>query len=102
MYDILASIYMLMGDPVFRVCPDSRIRAPPSETRDIQVIPYHYRAPPLHSRCLKDSLLNISSCGGRELWLDRGDWDAPAVRACCPVHAGRGRSMMYLESLVSY
>lgn len=95
MYDILASIHMLMGDPVFHVCLGSRIRAPLSETREIYVILYHNGASPLRSQCMKDSRYSMSqysSCGG--------SGDAPAV--CAPMHAGRGRSMTYLESLVSF
>lgn len=102
MYDILASIQTLIGDPVFRVCPGSRICAPSSETREIHVIPYHYGASPFRSRCLKDSLLNIHHTEEGSSGLMEGTGDAPAVCACCPVHAGKGRSMVYLESLVSF
>ncbi len=102
MYDILASIHMLMGDPVFRACLGSRIRAPLSETREIYIIPYHYGASPLRSRYLKDSLLNIHHAEKGSSGLITGTGVAPAVRACCPMHAGRGWSMMSLESLVSF
>jgi hypothetical protein len=102
MYDILASIHVLMGDPVFRVCPGSRIRAPSSETREIHVIPYHYGASPRRSRCLKDSLLNIHHAEEGSSGLIEGTGDAPAVRARCPVHAGRGRSLITQSHLCHF